>query len=51
MYFLQKLNYIHNNPTQLIGSFANTRIEYKYSSTKFYEKGIDEFGFLSHYLE
>ncbi|MCW3106594.1 MAG: Transposase like [Segetibacter sp.] len=24
--------------------------EYKYSSAKFYEKGIDDFGFVSHYI-
>ena len=46
--FLQKLNYIHDNPTQLKWNLCRYPEEYKYSSSKFYEKAIDEFGFLSH---
>jgi len=48
--FLQKLNYIHNNPTQPNWKLYEYPKEYKYSSSKFYEKGINEFGILSHYL-
>ena len=48
--FLQKLHYIHNNPTQAHWKLCQYPEEYKYSSAKFYEKGIDEFSFLSHYM-
>jgi hypothetical protein len=44
----QKLDYIHNNPVQGKWMLANSPIEYKYSSAKFYETGIDDFGFLTH---
>ncbi len=44
----QKLNYIHNNPVQGKWMLADSPIDYKYSSAKFYETGIDEFGFLTH---
>ena len=45
--FMQKLNYIHQNPVAA-GLVTNPE-EYKYSSAKFYELGIDEFGFITHY--
>ncbi len=48
--FLQKLNYIHHNPTRPPWNLCKYPEEYKYSSARFYEKGIDEFGFISHYL-
>ena len=48
--FLQKLQYIHFNPTQPNWKLCRFPEEYKYSSARFYEKGIDEFGFLQHYL-
>ncbi len=48
--FLQKLQYIHFNPTQPHWKLCRFPEEYKYSSARFYEKGIDEFGFLQHYL-
>ncbi|HSZ26133.1 MAG TPA: hypothetical protein VK766_10455 [Cytophagaceae bacterium] len=44
----QKLDYIHNNPVQGKWMLAKSPIEYKYSSARFYETGIDEFGFLTH---
>jgi hypothetical protein len=44
----QKLNYIHNNPIH--AGICNYPEEYKYSSAIFYEKNIDEFGILEHYL-
>ncbi len=44
----QKLDYIHNNPCQGKWMLADSPIEYDYSSAKFYEDGIDNFGFLTH---
>jgi putative transposase len=42
----QKINYIHQNPVKAgLCKFAEM---YKYSSCKFYETGIDDFGFLEH---
>ncbi len=43
--FLQKLQYIHTNPTQPPWKLCTFPEEYKYSSARFYEIGIDEFGF------
>ena len=37
--FLQKLNYIHNNPCQLKWNLANNPEEYKYSSAANYING------------
>jgi len=46
--FKQKLEYIHQNPVRAgICRFAE---DYKYSSAKFYEKNIDDWGFIAHYL-
>ncbi len=45
----QKLDYIHNNPLQEKWKLAEFPEEYKYSSAKFYESGIDEFDLLTHY--
>lgn len=47
--FMQKLNYIHNNPLQHKWQLAKFPEDYKYSSAKFYETGDDEFGLLTHY--
>ena len=47
----QKLNYIHANPLQEKWQLAKTPEEYWFSSSRFYETGIDDFGFLTHYLE
>ncbi|MGI8952511.1 MAG: transposase [Chitinophagaceae bacterium] len=47
--FVQKLDYIHSNPIKHPWYLAKLPEEYKYSSAKFYETGMDEFGFLSHY--
>ncbi|MEL7002330.1 MAG: transposase [Bacteroidota bacterium] len=44
----QKLDYIHNNPVQGKWSLSYGPLDYRYSSARFYEDGIDEFGFLSH---
>jgi putative transposase len=42
----QKLEYIHNNPVSGKWQLANDYLNYYYSSAKFYEMGIDTFGFL-----
>lgn len=47
--FVQKLEYIHNNPLQEKWKLATYPEDYKYSSAKFYETGIDDFGLLTHY--
>ena len=47
----QKLNYIHTNPLQEKWELAKTPEEYWFSSVRFYETGVDDFGFLTHYLE
>ena len=47
----QKINYVHNNPIQEKWQLAVLPHEYKYSSAKFYECGIDDFGILSHWWE
>lgn len=46
----QKLDYIHNNPVQGKWRLAFGPMEYYFSSIRFYEKDIDEFGFLTHYM-
>lgn len=45
--FEQKLQYIHDNPVR--ASLCKFPFEYHFSSVKFYETGIDDFGFLMHY--
>jgi hypothetical protein len=49
--FIQKLNYIHNNPVSPPWNVVPHPEDYKYSSAKFYETGIDVFGLLTHYKE
>lgn len=46
--FMQKMDYIHNNPLQEKWRLAEFPEDYKYSSAKFYYSGHDEFGILSH---
>jgi putative transposase len=46
--FHQKLTYMHNNPVK--ANLCNFPEDYHFSSAKFYEKGIDHFGFIEHYL-
>ena len=43
---VQKLNYIHFNPVKGKWTLAKDDLDYYYSSARFYETGIDEFGFL-----
>ena len=45
--FSQKLNYIHQNPVK--AGLSKFPEEYYYSSAKFYETGIDDFGFITHF--
>ena len=47
----QKLDYIHANPLQEKWKLADTPEKYWFSSSRFYETEIDDFGFLTHYLE
>ena len=50
--------YIYNKQTQYVifnlnkgSNLAEDPEEYYLSSAKFYEKGIDDFGFLTHYMD
>ena len=47
----QKLTYIHSNPLQDKWQLAERPEDYWFSSYRFYEFGVDDFGFLTHYLE
>lgn len=47
--FMQKLDYIHNNPLQEKWRLVELPEDYKYSSAKFYYTGEDEFNLLDHY--
>ena len=42
----QKLKYIHFNPVSGKWKLAKDDLDYYYSSARFYEFGIDDFGFL-----
>ena len=43
----QKLDYVHFNPVSGKWQLAKDDLSYHYSSARFYETGIDEFGFLN----
>ena len=47
--FLQKLDYIHNNPVK--AGLCSLPEAYKYSSARFYELNTNEWDFLTHYEE
>ncbi len=47
----QKLEYIHNNPVAEKWAMCKLPEDYRWSSARFYLKGADEFGFLTHYKE
>jgi putative transposase len=49
--FEQKMDYIHNNPVQGKWLLADCPVDYYYSSAKFYEDGVDDFGFVTHHSE
>ena len=42
----QKIEYIHFNPVSGKWNLADNYLDYYFSSARFYETGIDEFGFL-----
>ena len=44
---MQKLDYIHTNPVKPYWSLCESKLDYKFSSARFYETNVDEFGFLS----
>ncbi len=46
--FIQKIEYIHNNP--VAAGLCIYPEEYKYSSAKFYDSGIDEFDMITHWM-
>ncbi len=46
--FHQKLTYTHYNPVR--ANLCTLHEDYYFSSALFYEKGIDYFGFIEHYL-
>ncbi len=48
---MQKLIYIHNNPLSEPWRLVNYPQEYVYSSSAYYEEGIDIFGLITHYEE
>ena len=43
----QKIEYIHFNPVSGKWNLAENYLEYYYSSARFYETGVDDFGFLN----
>ena len=47
--FMQKLEYIDWNPVK--AGIYKLPEEYKYSSANFYETGVDNWGFLTHYKD
>lgn len=47
----QKLAYVHNNPVAKKWKLAKNYVSYYYSSARFYEFGIDEFGFLVNFFD
>ena len=47
--FMQKLDYIDNNPVQIKWRLVDCPEDYKYSSARFYYDGQDDFGFIKHY--
>jgi REP element-mobilizing transposase RayT len=47
---LQKLNYIHQNPSKEKWKLSETEESYEYSSAQFYHSGKSRWSFLSHYM-
>lgn len=47
----QKLDYIHYNPLQEHWKLSKFAEDYFWSSARFYETGVDDFGFLTHYID
>ena len=46
--FMQKFEYIHNNPTQEKWKLVLYPEDYRWSSANYYYRGVDNFGFISH---
>ena len=44
---IQKLKYIHFNPVSGKWQLSKDDLDYHFSSARFYERGIDDFGFLT----
>ncbi len=51
IFFRQKLNYVHFNPCQPHWNLATTPEQYKWSSANFYETGIKDFSWITHFNE
>ncbi len=47
--FIQKVTYIHYNLVE--AGLSGYPEKYKYSSAKFCETGVDEFGFITHWMD
>ncbi|WP_245598702.1 transposase [Sporocytophaga myxococcoides] len=47
----QKIDYIHLNPLNDRWNLVKSPEDYKWSSANFYEKGLDEFRILTHYMD
>jgi putative transposase len=47
----QKLDYLHQNPVRGKWQLAQDYLGYQWSSVRFYETGIDEFGFLTNIFD
>ena len=47
----QKLDYMHLNPMQPHWLLCNNPADYRFSSARFYEQNLDEFGLLTHFGE
>lgn len=47
----QKIDYIHLNPLQSHWNLVTKPEDYRWSSARFYETGVDEFGILTDYRE
>ena len=45
----QKLEYIHYNP--VLAGLCNLPEEYKYSTARLYETGVNDWSFVTHYTE
>ncbi len=48
---IQKLEYIHFNPTLEKWDLCKYPEEYRWSSARFYDTGVDEFGILKHFRD
>tara|TARA_Y100001972_G_scaffold127530_1_gene184619 strand:+ start:2537 stop:3109 length:573 start_codon:yes stop_codon:yes gene_type:complete len=51
LHIKEALKYVHENPAFDRWDMVKSCIDFKWSSARFYESGIDPFGFLSHYQE